>query len=64
MNKKVIPLFLLFLLLTSCQGNAPTQEGGDAEEEDCIIKVDTSIDFLCMADTDYHDTVPRTQDCQ
>ena len=62
MNKKVIPLFLLFLLLTSCQGNAPTQEGGDAEEEDCIIKVDTSIDFLCMADTDYHDNLQAMVD--
>lgn len=46
-------LFLIPLLLTGCAQNNPNPGGESQVEENCLIKEDTSIDFLCMVDGDY-----------
>ena len=43
------------LLLVGCSRNSPGTNTNTTIKEDCFIKEDTSIDFLCMADSDYHD---------
>ena len=54
MKYKAFYFLLIPLLLTGCNNNNGQQTNNDDIEENCLIKEDTSIEFLCMADKDYH----------
>ena len=44
-------------MLSGCNNPGTTESEVEIIEENCIIKEDTSIDFLCMADSEYHDAL-------
>ena len=54
MKYKAFYFLLIPLLLTGCGNNNNHEQKDDDKEENCLIKEDTSIDFLCMADKVYH----------
>ena len=47
-------LFLLPFLLVGCNSTKPSDDGGGKQkDENCYIKEDTTIDFLCLSDSSY-----------
>ena len=57
MNKKSLYILLIPFMLSGCNNPGTTESEVEIIEENCIIKEDTSIDFLCMADSEYHDAL-------
>ena len=54
MKKLNICFLLLPILLSSCKSKESNQSNISSSTESGYIKEDTKIDFLCMADKDYH----------
>ncbi len=62
LNKK-LSLLLIPLLLTGCnQNNNDGGGNGGEKEENCIIKEDVTINFLCMAYSQYRDRLQSMVD--
>ena len=53
MKKEKLLIFMLPLLLTGC-ANGSNNNDKPQEKEDCYIKEDVTIDFLCMSNRNYY----------
>lgn len=59
MKTKVFYFLLIPFLLTGCNNSQNDNNGSQKQEENCLIKEDTSIDFLCMVNDSYKAELQR-----
>lgn len=55
--KKNLLFLVVPLLLSGCSNGPDNVTPTGTSTEDCLITNDTTINFLCMADSDYHDSL-------
>ena len=59
MKKKCLALSVVLFLLTSCQNANANSNNSVNNDENCFIKENTTIEFLCLTDNHYKSELER-----